>query len=83
MSVRDQGRQVGVPIIEATKNIENKGAVQNWFTQGSQGVGRMLHLVAIICDREIPLNKGLKLSVEEDGMSFFIANKLFFETKAK
>ena len=72
---------MGVVFVETTKNIKNEGAVQDRFTQDFQSVRHTLHLVAIIRDGEIALNKGSKLGIEDDGVSFFIADELLFEIK--
>jgi len=68
-----------VPLIKARKNIEDQGVVQDRLTQSPQSIRHVLHLVAIVGDRKIPLNKGLKLNIKDDGTSFFVADKLLFK----
>jgi hypothetical protein len=67
-----------VPLIKATKYVEDQGVVQDRLTQSPQSIHHVLHLVAIVGDRKIPLNKGLKLNIKDDGTSFFVSDEVLF-----
>jgi hypothetical protein len=77
----DHGSHMRVLLVKATKNVEDQGAVQDRLTQSPESIRHALHLVAIVGDRKIPLNKGPKFGIKNDGTSFFVFDELLFKPK--
>jgi hypothetical protein len=77
----DHGCHMRVLLVKAMKNVDAQGAVQDRLTQSPQSIYHMLHLIAIVSDRETPLNKGLNFGIKNDDTSFFVADELLFKPK--
>jgi hypothetical protein len=72
----EEGRHVGEAVIEAMKNSEDDGEIQNNVTQIIKSIGYAFEVTTILSDGEFTLNKCAELDIEDHGMSLMVADEL-------
>jgi hypothetical protein len=73
--------EVGEPVVEAAKDIEDQRAVTNRFAKVRKLVGHGLESVAVIEDGQAALDEGAELGVEEKSTTLLVPNELLLEAK--
>jgi hypothetical protein len=68
-------------LVEATKHVEDEGAVSDNLSQGGEIVGHLLQTAAVLGDGEITLYEVAKLRLELDRPCLPIAQELGFNGK--
>lgn len=53
------------PLIEASENVENQGAIDDWFIKIRKGIRHALHLTVVVINRKITLVEIAELRVKE------------------
>jgi hypothetical protein len=77
----NQRTKVGEPFVEAADDVEHQRVIMNRFAEINKLVSHGLEAVAIVGDRQIGLDEGAELGVEEKGTSFLVPNELLLESK--
>lgn len=58
--------------------LKEKCAIVHGFAKISESIGHVLQLATILCNREVALDKGTELRVEEESLSHLVADELIF-----
>jgi hypothetical protein len=74
-----QSTDVREALVEATKHVEDEGAVSDNLSQGGEIVGHLLQTAAVLGDGEITLYEVVKLRLELDRPCLPIAQELGFD----
>jgi hypothetical protein len=74
-----QSIDVREALVEATKHVEDEGAVGDDLSQGGEIVGHLLQTAAVLGDGEITLYEVVKLRLELDRPCLPIAQELGFD----
>jgi hypothetical protein len=74
-----QSTDVREALVEATKHVEDEGAISDNLSQGGEIVGHLLQTAAVLGDGEITLYEVAKLRLELDRPCLPIAQELGFD----
>ncbi|EAZ21066.1 hypothetical protein OsJ_36709 [Oryza sativa Japonica Group] len=71
----------GKPLVQSSDEVEDEGAVADWFTKISEVVGSGLEKLAVVGDREVPLDERTEFGIEDEGPRLSVAEKLALDGK--
>jgi hypothetical protein len=77
----NQCAEVGEPVVEAAKDVEDQRAVTNRFAEVRKLVDHGLESVAVIGDGQAALDEGAELGVKEKSTTLLVSNELLLEAK--
>jgi hypothetical protein len=69
------------PLVQTSDEIEDEGAVAGGFTQISEVVGGGLEWLAVVGDRQVPLDKCAEFGIEDESARLPIAEKMALNGK--
>jgi hypothetical protein len=72
----DPSLEVIVALVEAPEKVEDERAIGDRLPKVTRGGRHVLHLAAVLNDREIPLDKGSKGGVKVESTSLTVAEEL-------
>lgn len=82
------GEQVGtaemdvdvvVPLVEATKQVQDQGAVTDDLTKINEIIGHHLELLTVVVDREINLSEGVEIGIKVESVSLLVAEEVLLD----
>jgi hypothetical protein len=77
----DQRRQMSEAVVEAAKDVEDKGAVADGFTKISKLIRHGLETAAVIVDGQITLDERAELSVEKECTGLLVPDELLLQSE--
>jgi hypothetical protein len=77
----NQCTKIWESFVEAADDVEHQRAITNRFAEISKLVSHGLEAVAIVGDRQIALDEGAELGVEEKSAGLLVPEELLFESK--
>jgi hypothetical protein len=60
-------------LVQPAQDIQHENTIDDVDAEVSEGVGEALHLLTVVIDVEVALNKALKGGVDVEGAGFTVA----------
>jgi hypothetical protein len=72
-----------VLLVQASKDVENKGTVLHMLAEVAEVVSHPLHLATVVVDAQVALHEEPKLCIEVEGTRLTVAKELLLEDNPK